>query len=312
MGLSEDSAGNYTKAIDYFSRAIEQEPALAVAWYDRGVSRMNARQYSLAVVDFNKCIYLDTSLTEAWYNRHLAYRYTSNYQFALADVSYYLDRFPADTQARIDRYNLAAEMKEWDVAEKDLKWIIAGSREPLVFQEALARLYLKMEKHEAAEKLYDNMLSEHPDDPSVLLGRAYLRNHMEKFEASMEDINMYLLRMPRDKDALKLKADNFFFMKDFASASAIYGNLLQTDTLNAGLMADYGHCLLQQKKYAEAETVLTRAIRQKNDAPAYAYLGRGLARYNLGRGQEACEDWQKSKMLGEVRALTYLEQYCKP
>jgi tetratricopeptide (TPR) repeat protein len=65
------------------------------------------------------------------------------------------------------------------------------------------------------------------------------------------------------------------------------------------------------ERYQEAETVLTRSIRSRNDAPAYAYLGRGLARYNLGLGDKACEDWSKSLRLGEGRAKAYLESHCK-
>ena len=273
---------------------------------------MGANQYSLAVVDFNKCIFLDTSLVDAYYNRHLAYRFTYNYQFALADVSFYLDRFPSDTTAHLDRYNLALEMKEWDIAEKDLKWLIAAHPDNPAYSESLARLYLRMEKHNEAEVIYNDLVDRYPEDEGALLGRAYLLNHIGKYSRSQEDINLFLLRHPRSQEALKLKADNFFFMEDFQSALGIYSSMLATDSLNAGLMADQGHCLLQLKKYTEAEQVLTRAIRMKNDAPAYAYLGRGLARFNLGRGQEACEDWQKSKMLGETRAVKYLDMYCKP
>jgi len=99
--------------------------------------------------------------------------------------------------------------------------------------------------------------------------------------------------------------------KDFEGASVIYTDLLSSDTMNASLKADYGHCLLQMEKYELADSILTSAIRMKNDAPAYAYLGRGIARQNLGKGQEACDDWHKSKMLGEKRAALYLEKFCK-
>ena len=49
----------------------------------------------------------------------------------------------------------------------------------------------------------------------------------------------------------------------------------------------------------------------KNDTPAYAYLGRGIARMKLDKGDEACQDWEKSLKLGEKKAQKYLEEFCK-
>jgi Tfp pilus assembly protein PilF len=99
-------------------------------------------------------------------------------------------------------------------------------------------------------------------------------------------------------------------MKDYVSAADLYATLLQSDTGNANLLADYGQCLLQLEKYTDAEIILTRALKMKNASPAYTYLGRGLARVKLQKGNEACEDWEKSYKLGEKAALKYLETYC--
>jgi hypothetical protein len=60
-----------------------------------------------------------------------------------------------------------------------------------------------------------------------------------------------------------------------------------------------------------ADSMLTKSILLKGDNPAYAYLGRGIARLNLNRGDEACADWFKSKMLGEKKAEEYIKNNCK-
>lgn len=310
-GISFENNKEHQKAVASFTKAIEHQPELAVAWYNRGVSRMSLKQYGLAVVDMNKAILLDTSNTNAYYVRYLAYFNTGNYQFALADLSHFLDKIPGDTQAHIDRYELLMLLQEYDDAKKELLWLSANSNSGTIYKEALAELFVKKGEWPAALKIYDELIAGAPSERGLYLSRAFIRNKASDFKGSQEDINMYLLYFPKDKEARKLKADNFFFLSEFKEALDLYENLFSGDTTNASIMADIGHCLLQLGRFSESEQVLTKAIRMKNDAPAYAYLGRGIARIKMNKGDEACLDWEKSLKLGEKQALRYLEQFCK-
>lgn len=310
-GLEQDSLKHYYQAIAQFSQAIEKAPGLAVAYFDRAGSYMNSRQYNLALVDFNKAISLDTSLTAAYYNRHLANRYTGNFQFALADINEYIKREPKDLEARDARSDLAVEMKEYTLAVEDLHFLLGKYPQNRSLQVRLGDLYVLQKDYKSAKELYTKMLLADPDEFRTYLSRAYVLNYMGSYEESINDLNLFLLRDPKNPEALKLKADNYFFLKKFDDAASMYSSLLQSDSLNAGLLADYGHCLLQQKQYTQAEKILTRSIQAKGENPAYAYLGRGIARFNLNRGDEACDDWNKSFMLGEKSAKDFLEKNCK-
>jgi tetratricopeptide (TPR) repeat protein len=310
-GLTYDSMEQPQKAIDCFNKAIGLEPDLAVAWFNRGIARMHLKQYSMAVVDFNKCIFLDTGLQDAYFNRHLAYRYTFNYQFALADIDHFIQRHPADLEGIDSRVDLAIEMKEWEIAKKDLSLLISKAPENASLKIRLAEVCNQSGDYAASEMVLGQLIKEYPNESQFYLSRAFSRNQASNYTSSQEDINVYLLQSPNDAEALKLKADNYFYLKEFHEASLLYLSLLTSDSLNAGLHADYGHCLLQEGNYSKAEEILTKSIRLKGDSPAYAYLGRGIARYNQGRVAEACQDWEKSSMLGEKRAKLYLDTHCK-
>jgi len=321
QGLSLDSAGKYKEAIAVFGKVIEMEPKLPVAWYNRGVSRLHAKQYSLAVVDFNKCIFMDTGIIEAYFNRFLAYKFTQNYQFALSDISHYIKRFPEDKVARAQRFLLAEEMEEWSLAISDKKWQLQHDfdfvkNESRNQNQLLSSLYLKAGSYDSALYFINKAIPAQPDNWTLLYERAGILQKMAEYQKSNDDINRILLNEaipePATAELKHLKADNFFFLKDYTNAKGLYIDLLQRDSTDASVMADYGHCLLQLEKYTEADIILTRAIKMKNDAPAYAYLGRGLARLKTGRGGEACIDWEKSYKLGEKSAKKYLEYYCKP
>jgi hypothetical protein len=55
----------------------------------------------------------------------------------------------------------------------------------------------------------------------------------------------------------------------------------------------------------------TQAIKMKTENISYVYLGRGIARYNIGKVGLACQDWERSVLMGEKNASKYMEQYCK-
>lgn len=309
-GMKFDSLGNPSKAVECYNKALELAPNAAIIWYNRGVCYMELKKFNLAVVDFNKTLFLDTGFTTAYYNRSLAYRYTNNYQFALADISEYILRNPNEFEAVMDRAELAMEMKEYNTAILDLKTILSQFPDRDEAKFLLFQANYLLPDYATALVLIDELIVQRPGDYFLQLHRAYTLFHSNQFEASINCINLFLLNDENNTEAIRLKADNFFFMKKFTEASAIYENLLLSDSLNANLLADYGHCLLQMGQFHAADSVLTKSIRAKNEAPAYAYLGRGIARFNLNQGDLACQDWMKSSKLGEKRAEEYLKINC--
>ena len=100
-------------------------------------------------------------------------------------------------------------------------------------------------------------------------------------------------------------------MNRIDESEAIYQTLLAGAPNDGDLMADYGHCLLQLERYNDADIWLSKSIKSKNSTPAYAYLGRGVARYNMGKIGVACADWERSLLLGEKSASKWLEKYCQ-
>ena len=312
-GMDAEDKGDLKYAQECFNQAIKLEPSLPTCWYNRGVVRIKQKQYSLAVVDLNKCISLDTGFRDAYFNRALALWQTKNYQFALTDITHYLQNNPTQADARELRYMIALDAEDWELATEDLRWkmkqhfIVGGNF-------MLAGLYEKAGRNAEAATYLEKAVSENPSDITVQMEAAAMLQRLANYRRSMEFLNRILLEesiLDKTKtEVLHLKADNYFFLKEYAPAADIYTTLLQTDTGNADLLADYGHCLLQQEKFTEADLILSRALKMKNMTPAYAYLGRGMARLKLGKGEDACADWEKSYKLGEKAAGKYLNIYC--
>ncbi len=72
-----------------------------------------------------------------------------------------------------------------------------------------------------------------------------------------------------------------------------------------------GYCYVQQKKYQLAEIEdFNKAIELKTDY-ASTYTMKGFCEYQLGQKENACEDFNKGKDLGDSSANNYIAKYCK-
>ncbi len=311
-GISLDNKGKSQLAVLYFDSAINVNQNSEQPWFSRGIAKVHVKDFSEAVVDFNKAIYLQPNLEDAYLYRHIAYRQTENFQFAFGDINTFLKLKPNDTIGRNYRFDLSLLLEEWDQAFEDLKWL---SR---LGETTYANRYIKFstameqaKSYDALSRYVEQLMSENPTNKNFRITLIYTQIQIGKWEQALKNANIMLLDEPENLELLKIKADALFYLKRISESEKIFLTILERNPTDANLMADYGHCLLQLNKWESADEWLTKAIRDKNGSPAYAYLGRGIARYNLGKVGVACADWERSLYLGEKNAKIYLNNFCK-
>ncbi len=77
----------WDEAIVQYTKAIELDPELALAYNNRGWAYNETGQWDLAIADCNKAIELDPELAMAYYNRGTAYDYKGELDNAIADFN---------------------------------------------------------------------------------------------------------------------------------------------------------------------------------------------------------------------------------
>jgi hypothetical protein len=85
-GVAYNSLGNYSQAIDDFSRAIEINPGYALAYYNRGVAYSNLGNYKQAIEDYGRAIEIRPGFALAYINRSIAYVSIGNNNLAVNDL----------------------------------------------------------------------------------------------------------------------------------------------------------------------------------------------------------------------------------
>ena len=312
-GVRADEKGQYDEAIINLNLAVDSKPENDMAWLTRGIVRIHMSDFSSAVVDFNKAIYLNPARPKTYLYRYIAYSRTENYQFAFGDINHYLGLAPSDTLGRVYRLEISLKLKEYEAVHEDMLWLYKTMGD-LFLRDYLPILSIHFDaskKYADFQKILLGLKQISPSDP--LIGESLIQNtyQMGQFELCLMQVEESLKQNPQNQNLLKLKADALFYLNRIDESESIYQTLLSGSPNDGDLMADYGHCLVQLERYNDADVWLSKSIKSKNTTPAYAYLGRGIARYNMGKIGVACADWERSLLLGEKSATQWLEKHCQ-
>jgi tetratricopeptide (TPR) repeat protein len=88
------SAGEYEKAIEYFTKAIEQDPECALCYRKRGNIHYALRHYDEAIADFSDAIEIDPEDVSTYEIRGLTYHVTGRYSDAVHDFTMIIELHP--------------------------------------------------------------------------------------------------------------------------------------------------------------------------------------------------------------------------
>jgi len=80
----------WDEAIIEYSKAIELDPGVAIAYGKRAYAYLYRAQYELAIADCNKAILLAPNLAVAYWNRSLAYKALGEKSKAIADIEKFI------------------------------------------------------------------------------------------------------------------------------------------------------------------------------------------------------------------------------
>ncbi len=87
QGLAYLDRGQFRRAVAFFNRAIESEPASADAYFGRGLVYHDLEQYQGAIADFDKAIEIDPEHPYAHFQRGFVYHQLEQYEQAVADFT---------------------------------------------------------------------------------------------------------------------------------------------------------------------------------------------------------------------------------
>jgi len=132
--LTFQESKHWKNEIAIWSRVIETEPELPLAYFERGKSYQEANEFDQAIADYNQTLDLSPTFYDAYINRGLSNYLKQNSEKALADFTLAIKLEPKNGLAYYHRGNLYLKLEEFNQAILDFTTCInLGFDQPELF-----------------------------------------------------------------------------------------------------------------------------------------------------------------------------------
>lgn len=262
--------GNYSCAIENYTKSIEGSPAYAAAYVGRGWSYLKQGNYSKAIEDCDKGVNLQADFAEALTCRGTAYSLVQNYQAAFPDC------------------NKAIELKP-DYAEP---YICRGVA------------YSLQRQYEQAIKDCDRGIELKPDAPSAYLTRGKILAESGNNGQAVRDFSKAIELDPNYVDAYEERGSLYALIGNFAQSLKDLDEAIRLNPKDGGAYTKRGDANVLRGNHKEAIQDYTKAIQAQPDY-VDAYFKRGDTLRSDGKNNEAITDYDSAMTLrpGYARAL---------
>jgi tetratricopeptide (TPR) repeat protein len=347
LGLAQYEAGNYDKAIEYFTKTIESDSNNAMAYFNRGFahfrtgSYMNKEPYNKAVADFNKAIELSPSYIDAYYNRGLAYENIEGNKYYMSDGLYKalmdhekaLELDPMYIMAHAGKGNICMRASEYDRAV--FEYNKALDSENLILQKvgkeglagvyaSRARNYRYLEKCTLSIADYNRAMELDPTLTTALAHQIANYKDVGEWNRVIELCNM-MIELKKDDPTYNLsskygyKGLAYYNLGKYDKAIFNYNKAIELNSTDVvfyrGLSAVYREIEEGEKAKQAFESAIeldTRTIEKgtykKMDRK---YYSRGLTYHEMGEYDKAISDYKKAIELNFDRGYFGIGYYVK-
>jgi len=199
QGVKAFNEKDIEKALDYFSREINDNPKSSVALYYRAIIYNLQEQNSFALRDINNSIKYFSSkekilLSGAHRLRGDIYYEIDNYEKTFEDYAIALKLSPIDPEIYIDRAQIYFDLKQYSKAELDYKQALKIDESLEIPYAGLGRNYITQKNYIEAEKVLNQLIKLSPDYAEGYKFRARAYYEQSKYDAAIEDV-FYCLQL---------------------------------------------------------------------------------------------------------------------
>jgi tetratricopeptide (TPR) repeat protein len=148
-----------------------------------------------------------------------------------------------------------------------------------------------------------------PVDFELRLLRAKTAFLSENYELASEDITLYL-KYFNTEDAIYFAGQISYASGNYFDALKYYNRLMEEAKPNAGYFAARGMTYYQTNTFELASKDLSMSLDLDPENPQ-TNLYMGLSEYYKGNNKVACYYWKRASDFGEIKAVDYLQKYCR-
>jgi DnaJ family protein C protein 7 len=314
--------GNYNRAIEEFTKAIEINPSSSIYLSNRAAAYLSANRYLEALEDAERALELDPDNSKIMYRLARILTALGRPSEALEVLSRVQPPASATDRAAPEKMQRFIKQAEETLAEdRGVSMVLfcieqarqllgRGVKEPRKWTLLTAEAQLKMGNENSLRKAQDiaiSMLRENNQDPDALMIRARAYYGLGESEQALKTLKMCLGLDPDMKPAIKLlrtvqkltrtkeEGNNAFKAKDYRKAIELWSEALGVDPqnkdMNSKILQNRAQAYINLKEYENAINDCDEALKLD---PSYvkAQKMRAKAYGGAGNWEEAIRDYK--------------------
>jgi tetratricopeptide (TPR) repeat protein len=288
-GTAYAQLGNPANAIADYSKAIEIEPRLTIAYNNRGNLQRIHGNYPAAMSDLTKAIEINPQSTISYNNRGIVYTDLENFEAAIADYSKAIELNPDFALAYSNRGNCYNDLGDYPAALADYSKAIALKPDFAPAYSNRGNTYRLLEDFTAAIADYDRAVDLSPTMTVAIYNRGITRRRQGDHRGAIADYTATIAQDPTHLFAYYHRANARQYLGDKGAAIADYTQVLR---LNPQHVAAYYNRGVTRTGTAELADALKDLQAATDLAPDFlqAHYQQGYVRELLGdrSGAIAC------------------------
>jgi len=272
-------AGDISKAIAEYDKAIEINPDLSLNYYNRGIYKTELGDYAGAISDYSKAIQLNPHMIEAYLNRANMLADFEYLEDAILDLEKATDINPQMYEAYLLMAEIKIELGEYTSAENDIK--MALSINPDIWQPYFIYALLHYNTKEYSKAL-DNInlaINLNNDYDELYLMRASLLTFLESYNLAIDDHTRLISRGFEVSESYLARAQINIMIGDTAAGIADLNSVLQLDPEYSDIYNILGNIYLDKMEFDKADSCFSKAI-ETDEFSVDAYLGKGVLKFH--------------------------------
>jgi tetratricopeptide (TPR) repeat protein len=168
---------------------------------------------------------------------------------------------------------LAEASDDLPSAEASYRRVLAADPQNTAATAALTHILIRQNKLDQAESQLTAALEKSPDDPILNAQLAGLYDAQNKTAQAIPIVEKLHAANPQDANVTRLLARLYSRSNQFEKADPLYATLISTSPQDPTLLDDRADTLIHLHRFAEAETLLKRAVAQPEAFPSKEDLG---------------------------------------
>jgi len=290
LGTVLQLKGEYLKALEAFNKALELEPESFMNLLNVANISNLLRRYDLTINAYEKLLTLNPNLKDIRNSLIGAYIKNNQPEKAINMIDVALETNPKNVPLLFRKAKIFTMLEDFNAAQKIYEQIISFKKNSPSVYHSYALLHIKMGNYDKALQYLNKSVTLDDKNPSVHkdFGVIYLMRNQVEYAKEEFDLAVKLGDM--DNEILKECADFYYSISDFEKADELYKKSLALEN-NPFTTLSRGINLIAQNKLDEAFSVLEPLLSVLPQNPELLY--------NLARIFYAQKDYDSAARLAK-------------